>query len=63
MKEQSRFINDYPDVLMPEEVMAILGIGKNKIYKLLQSGELQSLKIGKSYRIPKSYLLDYIGVS
>lgn len=63
MKEQSRFINDYPDVLVPEEVMTILGVGRNKIYKLLQSGELQSLKIGKSYRIPKSYLLDYIGVS
>lgn len=57
----SRYINDYPDVLTPEETMAVLNIGKNSIYKLLQTGELKSIKIGKQYRIPKKYLLQYIG--
>ncbi|MCC8082563.1 MAG: helix-turn-helix domain-containing protein [Lachnospiraceae bacterium] len=58
--QNSRYLKDYPDVLTPEEVMTILGIGKNSTYKLLQTGELKSIKIGKKYRIPKKYLLQYI---
>ena len=47
----SRYLIDYPDVLMPEEAQSILGVGRNTIYKLLSSGDLKSLKIGKLYRI------------
>lgn len=54
--QNSRYLKDYPDVLTPEEVMTILGIGKNSIYKLLRTGALKSIKIGKKYRIPKNYL-------
>lgn len=57
----SRYINDYPDVLKPEDVMTILGIGKNTVYRMLKSGELKSIKVGKQYRIPKKYLLQYLG--
>lgn len=60
LMQNSRYLKDYPDVLTPEEVMTILGIGKNSTYKLLQTGELKSIKIGKKYRIPKKYLLQYI---
>lgn len=52
---------DYnPDVLLPEEAMKVLCIGRNMIYKLLQTGTIKALKIGKLYRIPKRYLQDYI---
>lgn len=56
----SRYLTDYPDVLMPEEAQSILGVGRNTIYKLLSSGALKSLKIGKLYRIPKKYLMEYL---
>lgn len=56
----SRYIDDYPDVLKPEDVMAIFDIGKNTIYKMLRTGELKSIRIGKQYRIPKIYLLQYL---
>ena len=58
MKE--RYLENYPDVLTPEEAMKVLVVGRNKIYQLLQTGALKSLKLGKLYRIPKKYLLDFI---
>lgn len=55
-----RFLEYYPDVLTPEEVMKVLCIGRNKIYELLQKGCIKSLKIGKLYRIPKNYVREFI---
>lgn len=55
-----RYIDYYPDVLMPEEAMKVLSIGRNMIYKLLQTGTLRAIKIGKLYRIPKRYLQEFI---
>ena len=34
-----RCLDYYPDVLLPEEAMKVLSIGRNMIYKLLQSGK------------------------
>jgi len=50
--------SDYPDVMTVEQVQSALQIGKNSAYSLISSGNLKSLKIGRSIRIPKSYLLD-----
>lgn len=58
--EENRRLENYPDVLTPDEAMQVLSIGKNTIYKLLQSNAIKSLKIGKLYRIPKAYLQDFI---
>ena len=55
-----RCLDYYPDVLVPEEAMKVLSIGRNMIYKLLQTGKLRAIKIGKLYRIPKRYLQDFI---
>ncbi|MGQ9824183.1 MAG: helix-turn-helix domain-containing protein [Desulfotomaculales bacterium] len=33
--------------LTPQEIMAATGIGKNSVYKALQSGELRGKRIGK----------------
>ena len=55
-----RCLDYYPDVLVPDEAMKVLSIGRNMIYKLLKSGKLRSMKIGKLYRIPKRYLQEYI---
>lgn len=55
-----RSLSSYPDVLLPEEAAVILQIGRNTIYRMLKDGTLKSMRIGKLYRIPKQYLLDYI---
>jgi len=55
-----RYLENYPDVLVPEEAMQVLSVGRNTIYKLLKDNIIKSLRIGKLYRIPKKCLQDYI---
>jgi len=38
-------------LLTPEEAAKALSIGRSKVYELLASGELESLRIGASRRI------------
>ena len=35
-----------------EETAETLGVGRHKVYELLRSGRLRSVKIGKSRRVP-----------
>jgi len=44
-----------------EEAAEVLGLGKSTIYKLLASGELKSVKVGRSCRIAAQELLEFIG--
>ncbi len=53
---------NYNDVLTVNEVCNALSIGKNKLYQLLKSSTIKSIKIGKKYIIPKIYLIDYINM-
>ncbi|MEK4863935.1 MULTISPECIES: helix-turn-helix domain-containing protein [Bacillus] len=50
----------YDDVVPVEELMEMLDIGRNKAYELLQSGQIKSFKVGKSYRIPKMCIQNYV---
>lgn len=50
----------FKDVLTVGEACAALHIGKNSLYKLLKTGAIRYIKIGKKYIIPKVYLLDFI---
>ena len=45
-----------PIVLTPAETMDVLGVGKNTMYRLLNSGELRAVRIGRSWRISDSAL-------
>ena len=49
-----------PIVLTPAEAMDILGVGKNTMYRLLNSGELRGVRIGRSWRIASSSLEEYL---
>jgi excisionase family DNA binding protein len=46
-------LDDYPEFLTPYEVMEILGLGKNKVYELLNQGILKGVRLGKIWRISK----------
>ena len=62
-KNAIRFmLNDYPDVMSIDEMCRALSIGKKTGYKLLQTGQIRFLKIGRAYRIPKINLLEYLQV-
>ena len=51
---------EYPDVMSVEQMSAALGICTKTGYKLLRDGSICSLKIGKTYRVPKAHLLAYL---
>lgn len=52
---------EYPDVVDVDKMRRMLGgIGRRTAYRLLQNGDIKSVKIGRSYRIPKMYVIDYL---
>ena len=53
-------LENYKDVLVIEDIMDILQIGRNSAYKLINSGEIRALRVGRNIRIPKVFLLDYL---
>lgn len=53
------FENGY-DILTTDEVMELLNIGKNAIYKLLASGELKAFRVGRNWKIPRREVDAYI---
>ena len=54
---------EIPTLLTVEEVAAQLRIGRNSAYNLVKSGQIKSIKIGRTIRIPKMAVLEYIGLS
>lgn len=49
-----------PVLLTPEQAARALSIGRSKVYELIFSGALASVKIGGSRRIPVDALADFI---
>ena len=53
-------LENYPDILIFDEVVEILGIGENSTYNLLKNKQIYSKKIGREYKIPKICVIDFI---
>lgn len=53
-------LKDFDDVLTFIEFRQALKIGRNKAYELLQNNIIPSIRIGKSYRIPKINVINYL---
>ena len=52
---------DYYDALItPEEAAELLGCGMNTIYKVLKSGKLKAMRIGRIWKIPRRAVQEYI---
>jgi excisionase family DNA binding protein len=47
-------------LLRPEEVAEALAVGRTAVFELIRTGELRSVKIGKSRRIPADAVVEYI---
>ena len=52
--------DDLPLTLRVEDLMPILGIGRNSAYELVRSGQIRSVKIGRQIRVPKEAVIDYL---
>ena len=49
-----------PMLYTPTEAAAALGIGRSKLYELLQTGVLESVHIGACRRVPADALTDLV---
>lgn len=56
----NEMFKDYPDVLTPGDLQEILRIGRNSTYKLLSENQIETIKIGKKYIIPKINVINYL---
>ena len=43
-----------------DEAARLLGLGRSKTYELVLSGQLQSLKIGRSRKIPQQAIDEFV---
>ena len=55
--------NHYPDIMSVNDFRKALGIGRTKAYEMISTGKIKSIRVGKSIRIPKKALLDYVNRS
>lgn len=42
------------------EVAAMMRVSKMTVYRLVQSGTIDSIRFGRSYRVPKSAVREYL---
>lgn len=61
MEVTEDIFEQYPDVVTFTQLREMLGnIGETLAYKLLRSNEIESFKCGRSYRILKSKVIEYL---
>ena len=60
MGTEYRSFDDLPLTLRVEDLMPILGVGRNTAYELVRSRQIRSIRIGRQIRIPKDAVLEYL---
>ena len=53
-------LENYAEILTVEEMCEALRIGYNAAYKLLNDGKLKGYRNGRTWRIPKIAVIEYI---
>ena len=63
MKNTNKYIfENYPDVVTVEQLASMLGISTKTAYKLVKENQIKSVCIGRIYKIPKIYVLEYLQI-
>ena len=55
-----RSFDDLPLSLRVDDLMYILGVGRNTAYELVRFRQIRSIRIGRQIRIPKGAVLEYL---
>lgn len=50
----------YRDVVTVKQLAEMLGIGITLAYKLVKQKTIQSIKVGREYKIPKHCVINYL---
>lgn len=55
--------DSWPFVLRVDHLMAITGMGKNKVLDLLQSAEIPGKRVGKNWLVNKADFIQWLRVA
>jgi excisionase family DNA binding protein len=47
-------------LVSPEDAARVLGVGRTKVYELMRSGALRSVRVGGLRRIPVAALAEFV---
>lgn len=53
-------LNQFREILTVEELCEVLLIGRNRAYELLKTGQLRGFQIGRTWKIPRIALEEYL---
>lgn len=60
--KDTMMFSEYDDVVTVDDVMKMLHLGKNNVYKLLRDNSIKSVKVGKRFIIPKRSVIDFVTI-
>ena len=60
MENKYRDLHELSVTLRVEDLMPLLGIGRNTAYELIRSEQIRSVRIGRQIRIPREALLEFL---
>ena len=55
-----RSLEELPLVMKVEDLVPILGIGRNTAYELIRCGQIGSVKVGRQIRVPKDAVVRFL---
>lgn len=59
-KHRPTSFEDLPLTLRVEDLMPILGIGRNTAYELVRSGQIRSVRVGRQLRVAKDAVMEFL---
>ena len=51
---------EYPDIVTVRQLREMLGISRQLAYDLIADGEVQALKIGNRFKLPKVSVINFV---
>ncbi|MER6441316.1 MULTISPECIES: helix-turn-helix domain-containing protein [unclassified Streptomyces] len=48
------------DFLTVAEVASLMGVSKMTVYRLVNSGHLPAIRVGRSFRVPEQAIYEYL---
>lgn len=57
---ESTTFDSLPLLLTVGEMAAVLRIGRNAAYQMVKDGDIQSIRVGRSIRIPRNALIQFV---
>ena len=63
MDKSSEIFSEYSDIVTVDEVMKMLRLGKNTVYKLLKDDGIINVKVGARYVIPKQSVIEFVSTT